>query len=114
MSDDGVISETAVTGKSPFLVVFLCLVICSQRCLSTTKSPERPSTGSLLYCFRYEGVCDIDLLKFYVPLLQMCVHIWWTLGRDKTLLDERIDDLRRKGHRIGTESLLQCVLDTDS
>lgn len=59
---------------------------------------------------RYESVCDADLLVLYIPLLQSCVHLWWQRGRDNKIIQERLDNMGKRGIKIkGGPTLTQAI-----
>lgn len=43
---------------------------------------------------------DSDLLELYVPLLQVCSKLWQQFERDKSNIDERIADLKKRGFKV--------------
>lgn len=95
------------TDRSPAVLIALCrLLACS--CM-VAGAPDAPKWADLAL-HRYEAVSDSDLLELYVPLLKACLKVWWQLGRDREVLERRLEDLRRRGVRV-TDSvgLLEAV-----
>ncbi|XP_047109297.1 sorting nexin-21 [Schistocerca piceifrons] len=100
------------TDRHPAVLLALCRLVACSHAAGESARPERFADLAL---HRYEAVSDIDLLRFYVPLLQLCVRLWWALGRDKRPLEARLDDLRRRGIKVdGCPSLLDAITEFDS
>ncbi|PNF29731.1 hypothetical protein B7P43_G11196 [Cryptotermes secundus] len=99
------------TDRHPSVMLALCRLVA---CCSTdpvTTSAERFADLALR---RYEAVSDADLLQFYVPLLQLCVRLWWSLGRDKRPLEARLEDLKRRGIKVdGCRTLFDALMALD-
>lgn len=95
------------TDRHPAVLRTLCLLVaCCEA--GNDKQTERFAEIALR---RYEAVSDADLLQYYVPLLQLCVHHYWSTGKDKHLLEERLGSLKKRGIRVeGRPSLLSCIL----
>ncbi|XP_021925072.1 sorting nexin-21 isoform X3 [Zootermopsis nevadensis] len=99
------------TDRHPVVMLTLCRLVASCNADPTTTSAERFADLALR---RYEAVSDADLLQFYVPLLQLCVRLWWSLGRDKRLLEARLEDLKRRGIKVdGCPTLLDALMAMD-
>lgn len=84
------------TDRSPAVLLSLCrLLACS------TMIPGSPNAQKWadLALHRYEGVSDSDLLELYVPLLKICLKVWWQLGRDREILERRLEDLKKQGFK---------------
>lgn len=59
---------------------------------------------------RYEGVCDSDLLELYLPLLNVCSKIWWQIGKNRDVLENRLKDMKIRGINFNESlSLLEAV-----
>ncbi|GLG95855.1 Uncharacterized protein GBIM_02735 [Gryllus bimaculatus] len=100
------------TDRHPAVMLALCQLVACSHADPTSATPERFADLAL---HRFEAVSDVDLLQFYVPLLQLCVRLWWTLGRDKRPLEARLNDLKRRGHKVdGCLSLLEAVMTKDN
>ncbi|XP_067007297.2 sorting nexin-21 [Anabrus simplex] len=99
------------TDRHPAVMMALCRLVACSHADPTATASER--YADLALC-RYEAVSDADLLQFYVPLLQLCVRLWWTLGRDKRPLEARLSDLKRRGIKVdGCPSLLDALMAVD-
>ncbi|XP_069691976.1 sorting nexin-21 isoform X3 [Periplaneta americana] len=99
------------TDRHPAVMLALCRLVACCNADPTTTSAERFADLALR---RYEAVSDADLLQFYVPLLQLCVRLWWTVGRDKRPLEARLEDLKRRGIRVdGCPTLLDALMAMD-
>ncbi|KAE8737854.1 hypothetical protein FOCC_FOCC016684 [Frankliniella occidentalis] len=101
------------TDRHPYVIIALCrLVAC---CVADTKESHlggRAEKFAELALRRFEAVSDADLLKYYIPLLQLCVHLWWTLGKDKQPLTNRLEDLKLRGIQVdGLPTLLEAMLE---
>ncbi|KAL0274044.1 UNVERIFIED_CONTAM: hypothetical protein PYX00_006570 [Menopon gallinae] len=100
------------TDRHPSVMIALCrLTACCSADPSSLVDAEKYAELALR---RFEGVSDIDLLCYYVPLLQLCINLWWVLGRDKEALESRLSTLKRHGHRVdGCTPLLESMLSVD-
>ena len=82
------------TDRSPPVLLALCRLLgCS---CSLPGSPHADKWADLAL-HRFEGVSDSDLLALYVPLLHVCVKVWWQNGRDKSMIEQRLFDMKRQG-----------------
>lgn len=97
------------TDRHPSVIIALCrLTACCNADPTALVDAEKYAELALR---RFDGVSDVDLLYYYVPLLQLCVHLWWTLGRDKEALESRLFNLKLHGHRVdGCPALLDSML----
>lgn len=91
------------TDRSPVVLIALCRLLGC--CMSIPQCSQCQKWADLLL-HRYEGVSDSDLLELYVPLLNACITIWWQTGRDKNVLEHRLQNLKRQGVRINEQSNL--------
>lgn len=99
------------TDRHPSVLMALCRLVACSCAAGESTQPEKFADLAL---HRYEAVSDADLLYFYVPLLQLCVRLWWTIGRDKRPLEARLDDLRRRGIRVdGCPTLMDALVAAD-
>jgi len=49
--------------------------------------------------------------ELYIPLLQLSVRLWWTLGKDKKHLERRLQSIKQSGVNVdGQPSLLEIAL----
>lgn len=101
------------TDRHPLVITALCrLVACCAADAHESCVGGRAEKFAELALRRFEAVSDADLLKYYVPLLQLCVHLWWSLGKDKQPLVSRLEDLKMRGIRVdGLPSLLDAMLE---
>lgn len=95
------------TDRSPAVLLALCrLLACS---ISIPASPNSQKWADIAL-HRYNGVSDSDLLELYVPLLQVCIQVWWRNGRDKDDLERRLNDLKRQGIKVNENvGLMEAV-----
>ncbi|XP_040172046.1 sorting nexin-21 isoform X1 [Anopheles arabiensis] len=94
--------------KSKCVLLLLCRLVAA----CTTSPIPHPSAEQWaeLALRRYEHVCDTELLVLYIPLLQTCLHLWWQRGRDRTLLEERLSEMGKKGIKVkGGPTLAQAI-----
>ncbi|EFA03513.1 sorting nexin-21 [Tribolium castaneum] len=91
------------TDRSPVVLIALCRLLGC--CMSIPECSQCQKWADLAL-HRYEGVSDSDLLELYVPLLNACITIWWQNGRNKDLLEQRLQDLKRQGVKINPQSTL--------
>lgn len=94
------------TDRHPEVLRTLCLLVA---CCEAANDPQAEYFAEIALR-RYEAVSDADVLKYYVPLLQLCVHLYWSSGRDKQFIEERLSKLSRRGVKVeGSPSLLDVV-----
>lgn len=100
------------TDRHPSVIVALCrLIACCNADPTALVEAEKYAELALK---RFDGVSDVDLLCYYVPLLQLCVHLWWALGRDKEGLESRLSTLKRHGHKVdGCPTLLESMMNLE-
>lgn len=98
------------TERHPAVIVALCrLAAC---CTADSALLEDAIKYSELALRRFDGISDVDLLYYYVPLLQMCSHLWRVSGRNRDVLELRLNSLKRRGHKVdGCPSLLESLLE---
>ncbi|KAF5298380.1 hypothetical protein FQR65_LT01158 [Abscondita terminalis] len=95
------------TDRSPAVLLALCRLLGC--CISMPGSPDAEKWADLAL-HRYEGVCDSDLLELYLPLLHVCNKIWWQNGRNREILEMRLQTLRQQGLKFNESlSLLEAV-----
>lgn len=88
------------TDRSSAVLLSLCrLLACS---MMIPGSPDAQKWADLTL-HRFEGVSDSDLLELYVPLLKACLKVWWQAGRDRELLEKRLEDLKKKSFKTTEE-----------
>ncbi|XP_063239634.1 sorting nexin-21 isoform X2 [Bacillus rossius redtenbacheri] len=92
------------TDRHPEVMVALCRLVA---CCSEDPLAARAEGFAELALRRYDAVSDVDLLRFYVPLLQLCARLWWRLGKDKRPLEARLGELRRRG--VGVDGCLPLL-----
>ncbi|XP_062548287.1 sorting nexin-21 isoform X2 [Armigeres subalbatus] len=94
--------------KSMCVLLLLCRLVAA--CTTSPIPHPLAEQWAELALRRYEHVCDADLLVLYIPLLQTCLHLWWQRGRDRTLLEERLDQIAKKGIKVkGGPTLTQAI-----
>lgn len=94
--------------KSKCVLLLLCRLVAA--CTTSPIPHPLAEQWAELALRRYEHVCDTELLVLYIPLLQTCLHLWWQRGRDRTLLEERLDEMGKKGIKVkGGPSLAQAI-----
>lgn len=95
------------TDRSPPVLLALCRLLGC--CVAIPGSPNADKWADLAL-HRFEGVSDSDLLELYLPLLHVCIKVWWQKGRDKESLERRFLELRRQGLKSNESlSLLEAV-----
>nr|XP_019533291.2 sorting nexin-21-like isoform X2 [Aedes albopictus] len=94
--------------KSKCVLLLLCRLVAA--CTTSPIPHPLAEQWAELALRRYEHVCDTDLLVLYIPLLQTCLHLWWQRGRDRSLLEERLDQMAKKGIKVkGGPTLTQAI-----
>ncbi|XP_053694879.1 sorting nexin-20 isoform X1 [Sabethes cyaneus] len=94
--------------KSKCVLLVLCRLVAA--CTTSPIPHPLAEQWAELALRRYEHVCDTDLLVLYIPLLQTCLHLWWQRGRDRTLLEERLDQMGKKGIKVkGGPTLAKAI-----
>lgn len=104
------------TDRHPYVIVALCrLLACCAADSNESRQGGRAEKFAELALRRFDAVSDADLLQFYIPLLQLCVHLWWSLGKDKQPIANRLEELKLRGIPVdGLPSLLDIVLEMRS
>ncbi|KAJ3655187.1 hypothetical protein Zmor_014324 [Zophobas morio] len=92
-----------LTDRSPAVLIALCRLL---GCCMSIPGCLHSQKWADLALHRYEGVSDSDLLELYVPLLNVCTKIWWQAGRNKDVLEYRLQELKRQGVKVGEQSSL--------
>jgi PX domain len=96
------------------------LLLLSRLVAACTTSPiPHPSSEKWaeLALRRFDHVSDVDLLVLYIPLLSACSYLFWQKGRDAQQINDRLEELGRKGIKIkDTLTLSQAIhaMDTRS
>ncbi|XP_050089303.1 sorting nexin-21 isoform X1 [Anopheles aquasalis] len=94
--------------KSKAVLLLLCRLVVA--CTSSPIPHAAAEQWAELALRRFEHVCDTELLVLYIPLLQTCLHLWWQRGRDRTLLEERLNEMGKKGIKVkGGPTLGQAI-----
>lgn len=95
------------TDRSPAVLLSLCRLLACSTMIPGSSNTQKWADLAL---HRYEGVSDSDLLELYVPLLKTCIEVWCNLGRNKEILEKRLEDLKKQGFK-NTENigLLEAV-----
>ncbi|XP_018333723.1 sorting nexin-21 [Agrilus planipennis] len=99
------------TDRSPAVILALCRVLgCS---VAIPGSPNAKKWADLAL-HRYEGVSDSDLLELYLPLLHVCIKVWWQMGLNKDRFETRLLDLRRQGLKANESlNLLDAIKEVE-
>uniref|UniRef100_A0A182NEW3 PX domain-containing protein n=1 Tax=Anopheles dirus TaxID=7168 RepID=A0A182NEW3_9DIPT len=94
--------------KSKCVLLLLCRLVAA--CTTSPIPHPAAEQWAELALRRYEHVCDTELLVLYIPLLQTCLHLWWQRGRDRSLLEERLNEMGKKGIKVkGGPTLAQAI-----
>jgi hypothetical protein len=96
------------TDRSPMVLRYLCLLVgvCDKCC-----EAEEALSHAALAVRRYQSVSDVDLLRYYVPLLYTTVELCKRTGRDPIAIIDHIKHLKFKGINTSPiNSLLQLVM----
>jgi len=96
------------TDRAPVVLRALCLLV------GITYQGRDPRALGLaaLALRRFQGVCDTDLLKYYVPLLHTTIDLCQLNGKECQNIQDVLHDLKRKGVRVDPKpSLLESVLE---
>ncbi|XP_058452182.1 sorting nexin-20 isoform X2 [Malaya genurostris] len=94
--------------KSKCVLLLLCRLVAA--CTTSPIPHPLAEQWAELALRRYEHVCDTELLVLYIPLLHTCLHLWWQRGRDRSLLEERLDQMGKKGIKIkGGPTLAKAI-----
>ncbi|XP_055595345.1 sorting nexin-20-like isoform X1 [Uranotaenia lowii] len=94
--------------KSKWVLLLLCRLVTA--CTTSPIPHPQAEQWAELALRRYEHVCDTELLVLYIPLLQTCLHLWWQRGRDRSLLEQRLDEMGKKGIKVkGGPTLAQAI-----
>lgn len=101
--------------KSKPVLLLLCRLVAA----CTTSPIPHPSSEKYaeLALRRFDHVSDVDLLVLYIPLLTTCSYLFWQKGRDAQLINDRLEEMGRKGIKIkDTLTLSQSIhaMDTRS
>ncbi|XP_075212239.1 sorting nexin-20-like [Lycorma delicatula] len=95
------------TDRHPAVLRTLCLLV---GCCDADNHSGAVTFADLAL-HRYEAVSDTDLLRYYVPLLKLCIKLYWNVDKEKTLLEDRVADLKRRGIKVdGVPTLLEAVM----
>uniref|UniRef100_A0A1B6MFY2 PX domain-containing protein n=1 Tax=Graphocephala atropunctata TaxID=36148 RepID=A0A1B6MFY2_9HEMI len=91
------------TNRHPLVLRSLCLLVA---CCDKAGDPH-VRTYAQTAVTRFEAVSDVDSLRYYVPLLQLCVR----LLPETEALQDRLSCMKRRGIRVeGCLPLLDTVL----
>uniref|UniRef100_A0A146KPX4 Sorting nexin-20 n=1 Tax=Lygus hesperus TaxID=30085 RepID=A0A146KPX4_LYGHE len=98
------------TDRSIVVLQNLCLLICVYEKLHDSKAMDL----ACLAVRRFQGVSDSDLLRYYVPLLNISLQLSRKYGNDSASLglEERLSDLRTRGIALHDSThLLKLLMD---
>ncbi|CRK97396.1 CLUMA_CG010786, isoform A [Clunio marinus] len=101
--------------KSKPVLLLLCRLVAA----CTTSPIPHPSSEKWaeLALRRFDHVSDVELLVLYIPLLNTCSYLFWQKGRDAKQIQDRLEEMGRKGIKIkDTLTLSQAIhaMDTRS
>jgi len=101
--------------KSKPVLLLLCRLVAA----CTTSPIPHPSSEKWaeLALRRFDHVSDVDMLVLYIPLLNTCSYLFWQKGRDGQFIQDRLEEMGRKGIKIkNTLTLAQSIhaMDTRS
>lgn len=99
--------------KSKPVLLLLCRLVAA----CTTSPIPHPSSEKYveLALRRFDHVSDVEMLVLYIPLLNTCSYLFWQKGRDAKLINDRLDEMARKGIKVkDTLSLSQAIHTMDT
>ncbi|RZF35937.1 hypothetical protein LSTR_LSTR008507 [Laodelphax striatellus] len=95
------------TDRHPAVLSCLCLLVA---CCDAYNHNCATSFAELAL-HRYEAVSDVDLLQFYVPLLNLCLQRYEDTARERAYVEERLASMKRRGINVaGHPTLLNIVM----
>lgn len=89
------------------MILTLCRVLACAVLLNDIPKSQKWADLAL---YRFEGVCDTDLLELYVPLLQTCLKIWEQNGRNTENIEQKLTKLQREGVKVSENGSLMDVV----
>ena len=96
------------TDRAPSVIRWLCLFVC----VSWLSGDSRAEVLAGLAIRRYQAVSDIDLLKYYVPLLHMAKRICHGLTSETDINLNQLDKLNESGvHTEQPQNLLEMLVE---
>jgi len=94
-----------LTPRHPQVLRLLCLLVACCDAAQAQQTRHFATTAVQ----RFEAVSDTDLLRYYVPLLQLSLGL--LQNADRELLQERLSCMKRRGMKVdGCPKLLEAVL----
>uniref|UniRef100_A0A336M4Q0 CSON010671 protein n=1 Tax=Culicoides sonorensis TaxID=179676 RepID=A0A336M4Q0_CULSO len=94
--------------KSKPVLLLLCRLVAA--CTSSPIVLASAEQWASLALRRFEHVSDVETLVLYIPLLQTCVSLYNQKGKDSKILEERLEEMGKRGIKIkGTLSLQQTI-----
>ncbi|XP_014248147.1 sorting nexin-20 [Cimex lectularius] len=95
------------TARAPAVLRNLCLMVC----LSNSVNSGYALNFADLAVRRFQTVSDIDLLRYYVPLLNISLDLCQKYGKDSTEIAEYLVRLKRRGMALHNSTpLLQLIM----
>ncbi|XP_070500850.1 sorting nexin-20 [Chironomus tepperi] len=94
--------------KSRQVLLLLCRLVCA----CTTSPISHPSSikWTDLALRRFDHVSDTEILVLYIPLLNTASYLYWQKGLDAKPINDRLEEMGRKGIKIkDTLTLIQCL-----
>lgn len=94
-----------LTDRHPRVLQTLCLLVATQEAAGSKDTVK----FAQIAVRRYEAVSDTELLRYYVPLLQLCLRVF-DPSSDRDALEKRLECMKRRGIKVdGCPSLLEIV-----
>ncbi|BES89030.1 Hypothetical protein domain [Nesidiocoris tenuis] len=95
------------TDRSPAVMRNLCLLVCLE-----AKQDHNPRALDLacLAVRRFQSVSDADLLRYYVPLLNLSLDLSIKYGKGTSMLQDHLAQLRQRGMALHDSTPLLDLL----
>lgn len=96
------------TDRAPSVLRWLCLFVC----VAWLSGDKRAAGLAGLAIRRYQAVSDVDLLRYYIPLLHTAEDICIASGLDTHPIREQLEKLRSSGMSVArSHNLLTLLLE---
>lgn len=94
--------------KSRPVLLLLCRIVAA--CTSSPIPHPASQKWTELSLRRFEHVSDTEILVLYIPLLNAASYLYWQKGLDAKLINDRLEEMGRKGIKIkDTLTLVQAL-----
>lgn len=94
--------------KSKPVLLLLCRLVAA--CTSSPIVLPSAEQWATLALRRFEHVSDVETLVLYIPLLQTSVSLYSQKGKDSKVLEERLEEMGKRGIKVkGTLTLQQTI-----